>query len=1569
MSENLPADLGPVEAPPSDLGPLEPTPPDLGPVEPAAPAPPAEPPAPPQTDEEYAALMDPNSGTPLSVAAFNAQRGIPHETIAKAMRYGQALGLDPESLIDDPKALAAAKDEVDFRESIKTLKEAPRLAALMAHNTALANAAREDLPALNAIEAGVMDVAHGYYARKYMGGDHAAGVRLHDIDRMLSKYDKEEHGLISDVLRFGPTALEYGTASVGGALATGPAAPGGAIAGPFIVMYQTQAGELYARIADAESAHAERDPSYTPLSQKQMERASKDGALTGATLFSVLGNAFNKSIPFANGALQRLGVNIVAEASEDTAVKLALRKLEEAGAHTLSGTLAMTAQAISDDATVQKATTGDVDIGKATSAGVETLKRVLAPTLFLSGVEPFRAYVKDVGRIRSAPFDVGRIDQMAKMVKSSKMVDRAPEAAEQILGSIVEGSDIETTYIGHEALKNPEVAQAVADVVGEHAVSEALATQGSVPMPTEKYLVQIAPDFHDAVREHLRIDQEGASLAEAREIKPDLDAALAAIPAEQRAAVEKVARPKEPLQAPTPTITEDAFRRMAREATEGKRLGDLQPGRRRRDAESAATKALRARAQAAEALGTAEQKAQAGIDTAVAAAEEARRGAGNLGLGLAQARELEAKGAGKAAQNLSRQQLRASEQGQASAESASVQATRGTVRAGDLLAQAAEHEQARDYGRALERAETAALEEADKNRRFLQRYTKPEGLAELGKASPEHRDAVQMLLSGFELAEGTSRPEVARRLATMQWMASEEAQGRTPVIPDSVLSKLDRFVHWKEMTPQEMRDLADSVRSIARQAELKNSIVSDRGRVAFDGASTELIGAANENMKPVPIFQAGDVIPLREKLARFKRGAEAVVLKPEEIVRRLDGGKINGPWGRHLWHPLSEAYNRFLVLEDKWSKPLLDAIEAVPKETRRDWKTRTFTVDGRERTMEQAIAVAMNQGNAGNSFKLLEGLKRGKTLGLTDWTQGTVDSFLAHVNRDGWNFAQATWDALDSHWDAIAKHEESLTGLVPERVVHRGFDRWFDKDGNTAPAGSEGAERVHFRGGYYPIIYERQFNFLGRSGRGEGDLLSVNYRTATTPQGRLQSRIANYARPIELTLSGLPGVIREFAKDVAMRESLMSAHRIVTDRDIVNTLHQTIGEPNTRVLQSMVLDAANDMVLPANGAEAFLKVANRMRGGVSASVFAWNIAQTTQNLAGVTQIMKHVPISYVREGLRAMVLDPSGTIDFANAASGEMATRAKHINAEMTEAHRSIQNKSVLGSTFESAMAPAQHIAEMGLDVFSATDAFTAHLGWRAAYEHAIAPVEKGGLGYDHGAAVRQADRMIRLAISSGRVIDLPSFLRHPVTKLLAPFSGWSATQLNDYMATKYDARQLAADGDIWAARRKWAAAHIWVAAGGIAGSLMVFRGPKDIHKDGLDVGDVARWLGIEGLMAPVWYTPYLGAPLKKLAEGEPLRSSLFTPTIGRPVETAIKAAIRIRSKAEKKGLETEDYQKFGLGMLEAVATMEGMPVVQAKNTAGYLLDPNSPKDNPLQIGLGVAAGKSAPGKLLDLTK
>src|SRR5207244_10381233 len=131
-------------------------------------------------------------------------------------------------------------------------------------------------------------------------------------------------------------------------------------------------------------------------------------------------------------------LNIVAEAGKDSIVRAATRRLMEIGGHSLSGALAMAAQAAADDATVRKATEGKVDVGAATAAGVRAFKDAIGPTLLLSAVEPTRQFLQDRGRIIDARVEAGRLDKMAADAKASKTVQRSPQEAAAIIGKMAE---------------------------------------------------------------------------------------------------------------------------------------------------------------------------------------------------------------------------------------------------------------------------------------------------------------------------------------------------------------------------------------------------------------------------------------------------------------------------------------------------------------------------------------------------------------------------------------------------------------------------------------------------------------------------------------------------------------------------------------------------------------------------------------------------------------------------------------------------------------------------------------------------------------------------------------------------------------------------------------------------------------------------------------------------------------------------------------------------------------------------------------------------------------------------
>lgn len=522
-----------------------------------------------------------------------------------------------------------------------------------------------------------------------------------------------------------------------------------------------------------------------------------------------------------------------------------------------------------------------------------------------------------------------------------------------------------------------------------------------------------------------------------------------------------------------------------------------------------------------------------------------------------------------------------------------------------------------------------------------------------------------------------------------------------------------------------------------------------------------------------------------------------------------------------------------------------------------------------------------------------------------------------------------------------------MTGVAPEGVKPRPFTRLLP-DGTT----------IELQGWYYPIIYDPKFP--GARAVSQDALLATNYTTAKTPQGRLNARIEDYARPIALTLNGLPRVIREFAKDTAMREAVQSSYSVITDPAVRNALDRTIGPGGRQVLESAVRDSANDMALAANGSELALDFLGTLRGGVTTSIFAFNIAQYLQNYSGFVQTLKHVPAPFVKGALGKFASSPSALYDANRAESGEMASRADHVNADTAQAIRKLRGEGT------GAIAA---IGEAGMRFWSSSDAIVANVTYTAARDYALAPVERGGLGYDATNARRHAERTVRLALGSGRTLDLPSFLRQPVLKQLAPFSGWTSAMLNDYLGSAYNAREFWRQGERGKALREFQGTILAATALGLMSSVLSLKGPKDKQGDGLDVGDVGRWVATEGVLQPVQWMPYASQPTKAIAEGEKLRVGLFVPPLARPVETVTNALAELHHKASKDSLEAEDFTRLGLKGLEALASSKGLPTTQLRNTLGYVLDDTQPKETALQVGLGVAGGKARKGKLLDLAK
>lgn len=841
------------------------------------------------------------------------------------------------------------------------------------------------------------------------------------------------------------------------------------------------------------------------------------------------------------------------------------------------------------------------------------------------------------------------------------------------------------------------------------------------------------------------------------------------------------------------------------------------------------------------------------------------------------------------------------------------------------------------------RAARDAREQADKDVAALRKFTETNARAKLGKAGPEFLAQVDGLLSHFELGASVNQAETGRRAQLQQWLANEQAAGRDPIMPASVLAKMDKATHWKDLTSQELADLRDGVESIAHQAELAATVLEEGKRVDRAQAEAALVGdLAGREAKPV---LAQDVPrTVGERLGAFVRTHAYGVAKVEELLRQL------GPaWTRLVWNPINDSTHEWSRLTRETGKAINDTIGEMPAADQVRWRETRFTVAGQPYDLTAALAVALNMGNASNARKLLEGWQHDSVQkrGIAPWTDATPREFLAHLTARDAQLVQTIWDRLESLWPASAALEQKLTGLVPPKVEAQALT-FRTADGQD----------VTLKGGYYPLVYDPRFPGAGpradeAAALGGIKLFDPGYYRAATPQGRLQERVESYARPIALNIDALPRKISESAKDIAFREAALSVHKLLTSDTIRAELQQRAPEAEP-VLLGWLRDVVNDQVVADNGSKSWLSDMSRLRSNFTAGLFAYNIGQTIQNLAGFTVAARAVGFSHMTDALMAFAKDRAGTIDQVTSLSAEMRERSLSAVPGVGEALRDLGERK----------GAISRISEFGLAVFEATDKAVAFPTWLAAFRRASAE------GQPQDAAVRFADQTVRLKVAGGMTKDMPALTRNQMGKWLAPLMGFAIGRANQVWGSVADARLAASDGHKWAAAKIIGATLAAIAAESILSELVTGKGPKDENDDGqVTAADWAHWTAKTAALSFPKMVPVLGTVVRSIEAG---RDVSFNPETRALTGVAKTVGGTIKLAASSDPVDADAVMAQAGQILETAGWFSGLPVAQASTTVKYLNAVRTGDEQPtgpVDAALGVAYGKKRPGKLADLVQ
>jgi hypothetical protein len=800
-----------------------------------------------------------------------------------------------------------------------------------------------------------------------------------------------------------------------------------------------------------------------------------------------------------------------------------------------------------------------------------------------------------------------------------------------------------------------------------------------------------------------------------------------------------------------------------------------------------------------------------------------------------------------------------------------------------------------------------AREETDKTRDFAYSLTKVPAQARLGKAGGTYQDMVNSLLERFEFRKvpGT---ELARRESFRVWYEEQIKNGLDPVVPEALKNEAYR-VNWRQMTVEELLGLGETLRNIAHLAGLKNSLLVGNTRKAFEIGKQELIGQLLQTYKDAGplVIDPKTLSGLHQALEALKRG-DSSLLKIEELIRRMDGGRVDGPWHKYVWNLIADAQNRENIRAAQISLHLAEALSKMPKEYRDRLlgEERFIKTLGQSLTFQAMIAVALNMGNDSNYQKLLQG----KFKAALRWDETTIEEIVGHLSRQDWEFVQQVWDIIHSLWPEIEALEKRLTGVAPPAVEAKPFARKL-ADGTT----------ITLRGGYYPLIYDKRQG--GRAARLQAsenvaDLFDAGMARAMTPHGHVIARIENYAEPIKLDVEVITRHITQVLHDLTHREAILSIYKILTDPDVRQTMYSTLGEPYTDQFIPWLKYIANEPMTDARGTDFWTRFAQKSRLNAAVVGIGFRFTTVLQNFANFAQAIEITGAAPLADALKMYLVDPAGWTKQINELSPEMRFRFQTLERDLKQ-----QFRMLLGNTDISAQA--KRFAYYGMAM---TDALSAYPTWLAIYRRELRA------GETQEFAVRKADEGIRLAFGSGSAKDLAAVQRGgELMKLVTMFYSYFSAIYNRQRAIGYDARVSASEGRIVQdfPRLLSRTLMIWLVPA-LLSELLSGRPPKD------DEG-WWHWAITKSLLWPALTVPFIRDVASALEGGRDFKYS--------PAANVGDQAVKLirKSKALLEG--EQEVFPVALDAFKASGYVFGLPTGQAAMSADYLYDIWTGEESP----------------------
>lgn len=665
----------------------------------------------------------------------------------------------------------------------------------------------------------------------------------------------------------------------------------------------------------------------------------------------------------------------------------------------------------------------------------------------------------------------------------------------------------------------------------------------------------------------------------------------------------------------------------------------------------------------------------------------------------------------------------------------------------------------------LYREASRIREEADEIVDYMRKFRTQSVRAKLLRAGDEYLEQVDSILSRFDFAPVTLA-EIAKRKSLAAWIADREKEGLPVNIPQEVQDEAFRKP-YKEMTYDELVGVRDTVKHIEHLSRLKNKLLTAKENRELDVVRNLLA----ETMKINGRKDVGRDIETRlpqDAAGRAMDGFFASHRKISSLVREMDGLKDGGPVWEYLTRPLNEAAAREATLHvtsnralEKLFKPYVTAAEKA--------KNMVTSVSGglleygmyaqefisainMSLSKQGRLMVALNWGNEGNRQRILDGY---------GWSPAQVESILAGLTKEDWDFVQGIWDHVDSYWEEISELSKRTDGVVPEKVE----------------AASVSTPYGEYRGGYFPLKYDDR-----QSPRAYADLAKeAAERTmrgaairATTAHGHRIERVNSVKRPVRLDFGVIYEHLNQVIHDLTHYEALIDMNRLVGHGTVQKAMTENFGVEVYRQFRSAMQDIAGGDIAAQTGLDRSL---SWIRQGTSIAAMGWNVMTGAMQPLGLTQSMVRIGPGWVAKGMYRWLRDAASmenTVSWIHEKSPFMKLRADTMMREINEIRNQVSATGLLTPVSDSYFWLITRL-QMVADVPT----------WLGQYEKSMAD------NPDEGNAIAIANQAVLDSQGGGQVKDLANIQRGgPLLRLWTNFYSYFNVTYNltaeRYHATKF---------------------------------------------------------------------------------------------------------------------------------------------------------------------------------------